>query len=72
MGCAHAANGTTLYILKVYTQSIDCITEFKAKKLAIRFIRVMAFSTEEKGSPYDFDYKIYFSKLIKVKQSYSA
>jgi hypothetical protein len=26
----------------------------------------MAFSTEEKGSPYDFDYKIFFSKLMKL------
>ena len=26
----------------------------------------MAFSMEEKGSPYDFDYKIYFSEFMKV------
>ena len=37
-----------------------------SSKLSVRFIRGMAFSTEEKGSPYDFDYKMYFSKFIKL------
>jgi glycerophosphoryl diester phosphodiesterase len=33
------------------------------RKLSAGVTRAMAFSTEERGSPNDFDYKIYFSKF---------
>ena len=35
------------------------------RKLRSCVTRVMAFSTEERGSPNDFDYKIYFSKCCR-------
>ena len=38
------------------------------RKLRAVATRAMAFSTEERGSPNDFDYKIYFSKFVNLLQ----
>ena len=38
------------------------------KKLRASATRAMAFSTEERGSPNDFDYKIYFSEFANLLQ----
>ena len=39
------------------------------KKLRAGATRAMAFSTEERGSPNDFDYKIYFSEFANLLQT---